>query len=176
MERIAITPQVRGLGPIHAAPSRPPNPSRSRLWLAAAAVLAVVSLGSSAFAWSQYRSAQEAHTTVQAITAVLADPSARVSATRLPNGGTARLVVADGRAVLAGADMPALPQDRTYQLWIIRGPVITSAGLGPAGPAADRTWSRLVDGVRAGDLVAISVEPSGGSRQPTAAPVVALRA
>jgi anti-sigma factor RsiW len=176
LERIARTPQVRDLAPRGrvAQPLRRAG-GRSRLWLAAAAVLAVTSIGSGTIAWSQYRTAQEARTTEQSLTAVLADPSARVVAARLPNGGTTRLVVAAGRAVVAGAGLPALPQGRTYQLWIIRGRLITSAGLGPAGPSADGAWSRLVDGVRAGDVVAVSVEPVSGSRQPTTSPVVTLQ-
>jgi anti-sigma-K factor RskA len=176
LQRVAATPQLRepartGAG----SKDRPPVLVRSRLWLAAA-VLAVITLGSGAFAWSQYRSAEEARTTAQQITSVLADPSARVVGARVGTGGNARLVVAGDRAVLAGGDLPALPPQRAYQLWVIRGSAVRSAGLGPAGSSAAGTWSRLVDDVRPGDTVAVSVEPEGGSAQPTTSPVVALKA
>jgi anti-sigma-K factor RskA len=107
---------------------------------------------------------------------VVTDPGARLVQQRLPGGGTATIVAAGDRAVLAGAALPALPDDRTYQLWIVRGQQVTSAGLGPAGSAAGGRWSRLVEGVRPGDVVAVSVEPSGGSAQPTTTPLVTLQA
>jgi anti-sigma-K factor RskA len=175
LRQVAVTPQVRD---VSATPQRRAGGSapRSRVWLAAAAVLAVVSIGLGGLAWSQYRAAEDARRTTQAITRILADPDARSVARSLPGGASAKLVVADGRAVLAGDALPALPDDRTYQLWVIRGPRISSAGLGPSGPDAGGSWSRLVDGVRPGDVVAVSVEPSGGSTQPTTTPVVTLTA
>ena len=175
LRRVSVTPQVRD---VSAQPERASRAGalRSRAWLAAAAVLAVISAGLAGVAWTQYRAAEDARATTQAITRILADPDARSVATTLPGGASAKLVVADGRAVLAGDDLPGLAPDRTYQLWIIRGPRITSAGLGPSGPDAAGSWSRLVDGVRPGDVVAVSVEPSGGSKQPTTTPVVTLSA
>jgi anti-sigma-K factor RskA len=174
LRQIAVNPQVRdGEAPAQrwAAWSGAP---RSRVWPAAAAVLAVISVGLGGVAWSQHRAAEDARRTTQAITQILADPNARSVARSLPGGASAKLVVGNGRAVLAGDALPALPDDRTYQLWIIRGPQITSAGLGPSGPDAGGSWSRLVDGVRPGDVVAVSAEPSGGSPQPTTTPVVTL--
>jgi hypothetical protein len=177
LEGIAVTPQARDLGPRAATTAHENRRARSRprLLLAAAAVLAVFSIGAGALSWSQYRSAQEARATTAAISAVLADPAARVVDARAGAQGTVRLVVANGRAVLAGHAMPTLPLDRTYQLWVIHGPQVISAGLGPAGASAGATWSRLLDGVRPGDVVAISVEPRSGSEQPTTSPLVALR-
>ncbi len=170
-----VTPQVRD--GVTALPRRDePAGPRSRLWLAAAAVLAVVALGSGTLAWTQYRSAEAARIEAARINAVVTDPGARLVQQRLAGGGTATIVVAGGRAVLAGADLPALPGDRTYQLWIVRGQRVTSAGLGPAGSDGAGRWSRLVDGVQQGDVVAVSVEPAGGSAQPSTTPVVTLRA
>jgi anti-sigma-K factor RskA len=169
------TPQAREV--VAALPRREERDgARSRLWLAAAAVLAVVALGSGALAWTQYRAAEAARTEAARIDAVVTDPGARLVQQRLPGGGTATIVAAGDRAVLAGAALPALPDDRTYQLWIVRGQQVTSAGLGPAGSAAGGRWSRLVEGVRPGDVVAVSVEPSGGSAQPTTTPLVTLQA
>jgi len=174
LAQVAVTAQVRDVvTPIRSAPSA--RPVVRRVWLVAAAVLAVVSLGAGATAWSQYRSAQDARAVADRITQVLADPSARTVQAPVTGGGAARLVVAGDRAVLAGGSLAALPADRTYQLWVIRGDRITSAGLGPAGADAAGSWSRPVDGVRRGDLVAVSVEPTGGSAQPTTTPVVALK-
>lgn len=173
MQQIAVTPQVRDTTPPSFGGGRPSAP-RSRAWLVAASVLAVIATGLGGVAWSQYRSAQDAKATTQAITQILADRNARSVVQSLPGGASAKIVVAQGRAVLAGDALPALADDHTYQLWIIRGKVITSAGLGPAGRDAGGSWSRLVDGVRTGDVVAVSVEPSGGSKQPTTTPLVTL--
>jgi hypothetical protein len=139
-------------------------------------VLAVVALGSGALAWTQYRAADAARAEAARIDAVVTDPGARLVQQRLPSGGTATMVLAGTRAVLGGAGMPALASDRTYQLWVVRGTRITSAGLGPAGSNGSGRWSRLVDGVQRGDVLAVSVEPSGGSAQPTTQPLVTLRA
>jgi anti-sigma factor RsiW len=169
-----VTPQVR-TAPTPAAPERAVRTTGRRLWLAAAAVLAVVSVGTGVTAWNEHEAARRAQADAQRITGVLTDPAARQVQAPVAGGGRATLVVAGDRAVLAGGGLPALPADRTYQLWIIRGEEITSAGLGPQGADAAGAWSRPVDGVGPGDLVALSVEPTGGSAQPTTTPVVALK-
>lgn len=174
LARAHVTPQVRTtLAP--ATPEPQVRTTGRRVWLAAAAVLAVVSVGSGVTAWNEHEAARQAQADAQRITGVLADPSARQVHAPVAGGGQATLVVAGDRAVLAGGGLPALPADRTYQLWVIRDKQITSAGLGPQGQDAAGTWSRPVDGVNPGDLVAVSVEPTGGSAQPTTTPVVALK-
>jgi anti-sigma-K factor RskA len=173
--QVRETSQVRDAGGGSAHRADAPA-ARSRVWLVAAAVLAVLTLGAGGLAWTQYRAADAARTEAAGITAVVTDPGARLVQQRLPGGATATVVLAGSRAVVAGSDMPALASDHTYQLWVIRGTRITSAGLGPAGREGAAPWSRLVDGVQAGDELAVSVEPSGGSAQPTTKPVVTLRA
>jgi hypothetical protein len=133
-------------------------------------------VGAGALAWTQYRAADAARTEAARINSVVTDPGARLVQQKLPGGGTATMVVADDRAVVGGAGLPALPSDRAYQLWRIRGSQITSAGLGPAGNEGTGRWSRLVGDVQPGDVVAVSVEPAGGSAQPTTTPLVTLRA
>ena len=163
-----VTPQARTpLAP--AAPDPAVRTPGRRVWLAA------VSVGTGVTAWNEHEAAQRAQADAQRITGVLTDPSARQVQAPVAGGGRATLVVAGDRAVLAGGSLPALPADRTYQLWVIRDKEITSAGLGPQGADAAGTWSRPVDGVGPGDVVAISVEPAGGSAQPTTTPIVALK-
>lgn len=174
LQQISVTPQVRDAAGTGGRGGRS-GPPRPRLLLVAAAVLATISVALGGLAWSQYRAAQDARSTTQAITRILADRDARSVAQTLPGGASAKLVVAADRAVLAGDALPALADDRTYQVWVISGTRITSAGLGPSGPDAGGSWSRLVDGVRPGDVVAVSVEPTGGSAQPTTTPIVTLK-
>ncbi len=174
LAQVAVTPQVREAVAPPGAEPRVRTPGR-RVWLAAAAVLAAVSVGTGVTAWNEHEAAQRAQADAQRITGVLTDPSARQVQAPVAGGGRATLVVAGDRAVLAGGGLPALPADRTYQLWVIRDKQITSAGLGPQGQDAAGTWSRPVDGVSPGDLVAVSVEPAGGSKQPTTTPIVAIK-
>jgi anti-sigma-K factor RskA len=144
-------------------------------WLVAASVAAAVSLGAGSVAWWQHEEAEDARTLARQVAAVVADPGAtRVTGT-VAGGGSATLVVAGSRAVVLTAGLPGLPEDRVYQLWIVRSAAVSSAGLGPGAGEASGSWARLVDGIRPGDAVAVSIEPEGGSRQPTTTPVVALQ-
>jgi anti-sigma-K factor RskA len=140
-------------------------------WLVAAAC-AVLAVGGGSFARAQHHAAEGE----RRLSAVVTDPEARRVSGRASGGGTVALVLANGRAAVLTADLPGLPVGRTYQLWRVRPGEISPEGLGPAEAAAAGSWSRLVDGVAAGDVVAISVEPVGGSPQPSTTPIVALRA
>jgi anti-sigma-K factor RskA len=178
----ALTPpeglRVQVMNQIHATPQAhrregPPALPRQRAtrtpWLVAAA-FAVLAAGAGTVAWNQHQAADSAHL----LAAVAADPAAHRVTGRATGGGAVSLAVAGQRAAVVTAAMPALPAGRTYQLWIVRSSGAASAGLGPGEAAAGGSWSRLVDGVRPGDVIAVSVEPDGGSRQPTTAPVVTL--
>ena len=181
LDRIAVTPQVRPPAtPARDAGDRAAARPRRAPWLVAAAVLAAVSAGSGTLAWTQYQQAQDSQVFAARVAAVVADPNARRATGTLVGGGDVTVGVANRRAVVVSAAMPALPEDRLYQLWIVRGPAktprITSAGLGPQAAEAGGSWARLVDEVRPGDVVALSVEPLGGSAQPTTTPVVTVKA
>jgi len=103
---------------------------------------------------------------------VLADPDAQSVALQ---AGEGRLVVgADGRAVLVVDGLDPAPAGKTYEMWIVPGGSIEEAS--PAGLFAGQDGTEIVaiDGtVQAGDLVAVTVEPSGGVDSPTTAPIVA---
>lgn len=71
-------------------------------------------------------------------------------------------------------DLPALGDDQDYQLWYIgaAGP-IPAGTFDSAGSGA--SW-RVLDGtMTAGDTVGVTVEPTGGSEQPTTDPIVAIQ-
>lgn len=63
--------------------------------------------------------------------------------------------------------LEALPADRTYQLWMIEGDEITSAGLLEDPEAAMMHPGAIPDGV----VVGLTIEPAGGSEQPTSDPI-----
>ena len=175
LAQVRVTPQARDVVARRPRRERTAVP-RSQGWFAAAAVLALVSVGTGGVAWTQHQAAESARAEAARLNDIVTDPGASIVRQRVPAGGTATLVVAGSRAVVVGADLPALPDGRTYQLWIVRPGAITSAGLGPGGDEATGRWSRAVDGVRRGDVVAVSVEPDGGSSQPTTTPLVTLQA
>ena len=178
LAEIAITAQARAGRAVDLGTLRPRAAlgARRHVWGAAAAVLAVIALAAGSVALTEYRAAQDAQATAARVAAVLTDPAAHRIQAVPRGGGLTTLVVAANGTVLAGSEMPSLAEGRTFQLWIIRRKHATSAGLGPGGPAAGRSWSRLIDGVTPGDVIAVTVEPAGGSSQPTSSPVVALPA
>ena len=98
------------------------------------------------------------------------------SATTTADGQEATLVWSNtlGLSAVLVANLPALPGDKDYQLWYINGD-----GAAPAGTfdsTGDGTVWRVLDGtMQPGDQVGVTVEPSGGSDQPTTKPIVAFQ-
>jgi len=177
------SPPARRPGP-RGVPS-PRRPWETRLPWTVAAISVVLAAGLGALASAEHRSALDASrraatasgesATLRALQDVLANPAAARVSGRAGGGGTVTAFVTTGGSAVLTSGLPGLPTGRTYQLWSVRGVQISSLGLGPSGPAAADSWNRLVGGVRPGDVLAISVEPAAGSRQPTTTPIVTLR-
>jgi anti-sigma-K factor RskA len=75
-------------------------------------------------------------------------------------------------ALFYAFDLPALPQDKTYELWFIAGGKPMAAGtfaVDPRGAASLRV-DRVAEGTI--DAWAVTVEPRGGVPQPTGAMVL----
>lgn len=105
----------------------------------------------------------------QQVADLLAAPGAAVSTVAAGGGGTATLVRAGNRLGVLTTGLPTPGTGRGYQLWLATGNAVASAGMldvGAGGGAA-----AVVD-VGDSDGVGISVEPAGGSQQPTTTPVV----
>ena len=79
-----------------------------------------------------------------------------------------------GRSALIATDLPELPSGKTYELWYIRDGQATAAGTMNATGGSDATWRVLTGRMAAGDTVGVTVEPRGGSKQPTTPPIVAI--
>ena len=92
--------------------------------------------------------------------------------TVLPAGGTVSLMASADLALTAVVfhDMEPLPANEIYQAWYVRDGVPVSAGILPV-EAGDR-YLVLDEGYRSSDTVALTVEPAGGSEQPTTDPIV----
>jgi anti-sigma-K factor RskA len=79
------------------------------------------------------------------------------------------VVKSDGNATLYASIRPA-PAGKTYEAWVIRGKVALPAGLFHGGGTVNL---KLTQDARPGDVIAVTIEPSGGTKKPTATPIAA---
>lgn len=150
-------------------------PTRLTAAAAAAAVIAAVLLGAQVI--NLNRDLDEANqqlsqlsSTQAAVTDVLTAPDARVVAS--VRGETAAAVVISretGKLAFVPRRMPAPEPGRTYQLWLITPHSVHSAGL-----LGEATQPVVADTVANTRQVGVTIEPAGGSPQPTTDPVLQL--
>ena len=157
-------------GVSHVADRR--RPSRTR-WLAVAAALVVGAAVPTALAVQQAQRADEAEQQQQALADLLTDPSAVVVHGDVTGGGAATAILTDDRALFSATGLPDPGDGKAYQLW-----VVDADGAASAGVLADDagTVRQLADEFSTGDALAITIEPAGGSTQPTTDPLVVLTA
>ncbi|MFC4375560.1 anti-sigma factor domain-containing protein [Nocardia halotolerans] len=94
---------------------------------------------------------------------VLDRPDSRESSAPVTGGGemTVHLSKELGAAAVAFHDLPALPADRAYQLWRV------PSGGQPQSVAVLAGQPMVVTSVESADVLAVTVEPAGGSPSPT---------
>jgi len=143
-------------------------------WLAgvaAAGVLVAGALGVSTYQANQR--ADEAQVAADQMSAVLADPDAVIERADIEGGGAGTLVMSpeDGRAVFMTADLPDPASGQTYQLWAIDDAGATSVGLMEPDAGEASEFVAIPSGSTA---FGVTVEPSGGSDQPTTEPILVL--
>jgi anti-sigma-K factor RskA len=125
---------------------------------ALAAVFALVSIG--LLAWNVF---------------LLSDGSSDSGDTRVVlfagSPGSGAVIVEDDATVVQVAGLPALEATQVYQLWVIEDGPPQPAGLlaTDAGGNASHNLGRTV---AATAVIAITVEPAGGSAQPTSDPIL----
>lgn len=139
---------------------------------AAAAALVVAVAGLAVVVDDLSDQLSDAETMTRDLEEVLAAPDASTVTAEAPDGAVARVVASPqmGEAVLVSADMPPAPHGHTYEAWLIDDG-FTSVGL--FDPGDDGRAMHMV----AGDLsqttaIGVTVEPDGGSPQPTTDPVM----
>ncbi|MGB2633471.1 MAG: anti-sigma factor, partial [Candidatus Acidiferrum sp.] len=71
--------------------------------------------------------------------------------------------------VLYAADLPGLPADKSYQMWLVpvNGAPISAGLLGPGGHAWGNMWTGEVPPNTQPKAFAVTVEPVGGMPQPS---------
>ena len=86
-------------------------------------------------------------------------------------GARAELVTLEGdRAVLVAENMPPVPEGKTYQIWVIKGDTPKPSGL--FEPKGNSVAAVVENPVERADAVAVTVEPEGGSKEPTTDPML----
>lgn len=184
LARVAVTPQLPPLTPPVVAPPAAGDPDRqssgsrpgahrsdatTRRWyrrpaaLLAAAVAAVVVGGGAIVAINQVGQDDTVAKTPEQCIAQAADQR---QITPSQGGGTVRYAPSCGAALLDVTGLPALPADRTYQLWALAGTQPRSLGVLPDATAGKPQI--VAAQTQSGETaVAITAEPAGGSAQPT---------
>ncbi|MCX5411007.1 anti-sigma factor [Streptomyces sp. NBC_00059] len=178
LRAVATTPQEhrpRTPGPRTSGRS----PARAlRMALAASVAVILVCLG---LAGWQHREASDARAEAQRaedsqehLTRVLTAPDAQLETRQLPDGATASVTFSrvENSAALAVSGLPALPANRTYEAWFMEDGTPVPAGLLTADPG--RRLTLLKGSLDDAEAVALTVEPAGGSPQPTTDPLGAI--
>ncbi len=179
-EALAPPPSLKArvLAAADQLPQQPPKvttleAARSRRWVnrvgaIAAAVVLIVAAG---FGLGQMQSDQKSPVMAESVAQVFDAEDAKTQTVDTSNGGEITVATSDqlGRMALQTQGLPPLSSARVYQMWAIHNGSPTSAG--------------VVDNLSAGKAmalpsyntkVAVTIEPSGGSDQPTSKPIVVM--
>ncbi|KMO94562.1 anti-sigma factor [Streptomyces roseus] len=143
---------------------------------ALAAGLAAASLGGVAVWRAQIEQnlkaqARQVQQQLDTISAVLAAPDARTAHGRAANGALTTVVSSDrqNKAVFSAANLPAPGAGKTYQLWLAQGATMRPAGL------IDHDGTVILTGnPDAAGAVGLTLEPAGGSAEPTTDPLLLM--
>lgn len=154
---------------------------RGRTWrqrmpyLALAACLVGVAVAGGVAVDAEHQADQQRISSEQqasALAAVMAAPDATYRTTAVHGGGSATVVSSRvlGRTAFVYRDLPKLADSRVYELWYSRSGSMHPAGLVESGKPAGTT---LLTGDGHGiNGVGLTVEPHGGSKQPTTSPLM----
>jgi anti-sigma-K factor RskA len=96
----------------------------------------------------------------------LKGPLQHAQVTRVGSLGSA-VTKAGGQTTLF-ASIRRAPAGKTYEAWVIRGKVAIPAGLFQGGGTLELT---LTKAAKPGDVIAVTVEPAGGTKAPTTTPI-----
>ncbi|WJL96212.1 anti-sigma factor [Microbacterium sp. ET2] len=147
--------------------------TRGLLALAASFVL-LVALGFGAASVNEYLNRTPAQV---ALAAIEGAPDAASVTAEAADGGvvTARWSPSLEQAVVVTDGLPQLTDDQVFELWVLRGDDVTSAGT--FEPASGGEAVALLEAsFEQGDTIAMSIEPEGGSPTglPTSDPLIAI--
>lgn len=173
--RIAVTRQIPPI--IAHVPARQHAARPRRRWFTAvgwglatglAAVVAVLGVQVD----NQQHQIDQAARHNSAISTLLSAPDAHTDSVAVRTGGTGMVLVSRSHdeAAITINGLTKLSPHQTYQLWMIGPSGIRSGGLLPAEAAG----AVLAHGLGDAQTIGLTVEPAGGSAQPTTTPVMLL--
>jgi anti-sigma-K factor RskA len=160
-------------------------PARTRSWLAGVKELLSVrnlALGAAAllviglFSWNMLLQGQVQD--LQGQVASLQDSQQSRMVALAGTGAAQRaeaevILLKDHKAVLMAEDMPRVPENKTYQIWVIEDDVPQPSGLFEAD--GDTVAAVVEKPLDEDDVIAITIEPNGGSQQPTTDPMLTAK-
>lgn len=120
----------------------------------------------------QHRATEQVQAQAAALSALLAAPDARFHSAVVKGGGSSTIVssLTLQQAAFVYQGLTELPSGKVYELWYSKGGHMVPAGL---LPARDVDGATMLTGTPSGAAgVGVTVEPAGGSPQPTSTPVV----
>ena len=162
-----------GAAPARARWGRPGRGPWPRLLAAgvAAAVLAAATVAGVTALRDEHRISQD-QASRNELAAVLSAPDVVMLTAKVTGGGKATVLMSHHMRALvfAVAGLPPLPAAKGYELWLIGPSGSRPQGMLPAGAARPMMVAGLADG----DQVGVTVEPRGGSAQPTTRPVLLM--
>jgi anti-sigma-K factor RskA len=137
----------------------------------AAAVLAAATVAGVTALRDEHRISQD-QASRHELAAVLSAPDMVMLTAKVTGGGKATVLMSHHMRALvfAVAGLPPLPAAKGYELWLIGPSGSRPQGMLPAGAARPMMVAGLADG----DQVGVTIEPRGGSAQPTTRPVLLM--
>jgi anti-sigma-K factor RskA len=166
LAEVSTTPQER---PVVDSLAQHRGLRRTLPRLAAAAAFVIGTVGVGGYLVERDK-ASDVSNRNEAITAVLSSEDATTVAKSFPTGGNVRMIMSPSKdsAVIFAHDLPDPGAGKVYQVWMIDD----------SGPQDQGTFKRsgdmIMDGISKADRIAVTVEPDGGSKLPTTAPVATI--
>lgn len=138
----------------------------SRIVGAAAAVILVISVG---IGYSQMQDRNEPPVAAGSVAQVFKAPDAHTATVQTSDGTKLRIATsADfGQMAVDTDSLRSLTSKQVYQMWALHNGRATSVGV-----IDDVAAGKVMPIPTYGTTIAITVEPAGGSKQPTAKPIV----
>ncbi len=169
LERVAVTRQESPR--VVALPT-----ARLRQWaLPAAAALTAIAVGLGVVVTQLQSRITDLEDRNAMVMAIMAEPDVVMTAAPGPDGAQAHAMLSPsrGEGMVAFSNLQPAPADQVFQLWAIAADGIHPMDLFEVGP--DGRTVRLLRGDMAGvTALGVTMEPAGGSPQPTSAPMIVI--
>lgn len=145
---------------------------------AAAAVLLIAAVGLGAAVISQHNDLRQLDQRIDAMGAsqesmqrIVSAPDVKSATQRMDDGAAVTVIYSRsaGAAALTASGLPQLPEGKGYELWLIGAGGAVPAGMLEAGAQAPALIQGPLDNAT---HIGITVEPAGGSPQPTTDPIM----